>query len=354
MSENPKILFLYSELAGYSIACLNALVSAGAEVHVVRKPVNNEAPFVFENETSVRYYERGKFNRQLLMELVLKIKPALIVVSGWVDKDYLAVSRNYRKQATQVLVFDNQWTGSIRQRMACLVAKYAIIGHFDAVWVPGERQIEFAERLGFKDGEIYPGFYSCDSKLYSSFYDQSRHLKEKHFPRRFVFVGRYYEFKGILDLWKAFTELYLQGECKWELWCLGTGDLVPVEYPGIRHFGFVQPDQMEDIIQQTGVFILPSHFEPWGVAVQEFATAGFPLICSDEVGAADAFLKEESNGYGFKSGNVQDLKRSMKRIMGLSDEKLIEMARQSHLLGTRINPESWALTALSMAGLKRQ
>jgi glycosyltransferase involved in cell wall biosynthesis len=349
MPENPRVLFLYTELAGYTLACLNALASAGAEVHVVRRPVNKEAPFIFDGGGKVLFYERSQLSRTSLLELTEEIQPSLIVVSGWIDKDYLYIARKLRKRGQLVLAFDNQWTASLRQRIAGLVARCSFVRNFDHVWVPGQRQAEFARKLGFKAEQIHYGFYSCDSNLYNAYFESGKAGKEKCFPKRFVFVGRYYEFKGIQDLWDAFAALQKEKERGWELWCLGTGDITPMQFPGIRHFGFVQPDQMEQIIKESGVFIMPSHFEPWGVAVHEFAAAGFPLLCSDKVGAADAFLNLGINGYIYEAGDVEGLKNNMRKFTVMPDNQLLEMGRLSHVLSKSISPDSWAQEALSLS-----
>jgi glycosyltransferase involved in cell wall biosynthesis len=349
MSKKPKILFLYTELAGYTIACLDALAAAGAEVHVVRRPVNSEAPFVFRKGSPVFYYERNQLSRRTLLELAIQISPSLIIVSGWVDKDYLYVSNQLRSRANTVLAFDNQWKASLRQRLASWFASVSFIRNFDYAWVPGKRQETFARKLGFSKERIQMGFYSSATDLYNAYYENTKAEKKDHFPRRFVFVGRYYEFKGISDLWAAYSSLHPEELKNWELWCLGTGDIPPLVHPGIRHWGFVQPDQMEEIIRNCGVFILPSRFEPWGVAVQEFAAAGFPLLCSSQVGAADAFLKVGINGYIYEAGDIGALKSRMIKFISMSDDQLLEMGRQSHQFAGLISPESWAAQALSMA-----
>jgi len=349
MSDHPKILFLYTELAGYSIACLHALASMGAEVHVVRRPVNSEAPFVFQQGSKIFYYERESLSRAALLKIAETINPSLIIVSGWVDKDYLYIARKFKDRAGRVLAFDNQWNASLRQRAASLIGRLSFLRYFNYAWVPGKRQAEFAKRLGFSESEIHLGFYACDISLYNSYFNSSLPGKSKHFPKRFVFVGRYYEFKGVRDLWQAFVELQQEEQCQWELWCLGTGDIQPLNHPGIKHFGFVQPDQMEQIIRQSGVFILPSHFEPWGVAVQEFAAAGFPLLCSNQVGATNAFLQVGINGYIYKAGDVNDLKDKMRKFTKLTDEELLKMGNRSHQNASCLSPVSWASEAMSMA-----
>jgi glycosyltransferase involved in cell wall biosynthesis len=111
---------------------------------------------------------------------------------------------------------------------------------------------------------------------------------------------------------------------------------------------------MEPYICETGVYILPSKFEPWGVSVQEFAIAGFPLILSDEIGSRELFLEDESlrkdagNGFEFKAGDLQALKNAMQKMMSLKEESLLKMSAKSHALGMKLTTEQWANALLSM------
>ncbi|MDQ3192093.1 MAG: glycosyltransferase, partial [Bacteroidota bacterium] len=135
---------------------------------------------------------------------------------------------------------------------------------------------------------------------------------------------------------------------------LGVGQLKEQEviHPKIKHFGFIQPSEMQKYIAETGVFILPSHFEPWGVVVHEFAAAGFPLILSKEVGASEQFLKNDQNGFIFNGGNIVELKAAMQKVMNKKDTELIDMGQKSVELAKSITPEKWAKTLSSVLSPK--
>jgi glycosyltransferase involved in cell wall biosynthesis len=344
-----KILFLYTELAQYFISCINELiVKAECEVYIVRKSVNKEAPFEFSFPGKIKIYDRNKFDDQKLRSLLNDLSPDLIFCSGWTDKAYLDVCRLYKRKIPVLLGFDNKWKGSFRQRIGILFNPVAIHKYFSHCWVPGFPQLKFAEKLGFKKDKILTGFYSCDYEAFNKYYLKFKELKRAEFPHRFIYVGRYYEFKGLKELWAAFAELKNEEPNNWELWCLGTGDMDPIIHPSIKHFGFVQPKDMERIISETGVFVLPSTFEPWGVAVHEFAAAGFPLICSNEVGAASMFLKNKINGFSFQAGNKAGLKKALSSMIMLKDDQLYAMGEESSTLAKQITPEKWADTLLSV------
>jgi glycosyltransferase involved in cell wall biosynthesis len=344
-----NIVFLYTELAGYFVSCVNELSKQDdITIHIIRWPVNKEAPFNFNFGKKVIVYNRPDYNNEQLYILVKTIKPDLLYCSGWIDKGYLFVCKKFVKKIPVIVGFDNQWKGKLKQHLATILSFYKIHPYFNHAWVPGKPQYEFALRLGFKPKNILTGFYAADVNLFQSFYDKYFPAKEKQFPKKLIYVGRYYQFKGIEDLWNAFIETQQEKESEWELWCLGNGDIAPVNHPKIKHFGFIQPDQLEQYVAQCGVFVLPSKIEPWGVVVHEFAAAGYPLICSDSVGANSAFLEHGNNGFIFESGNKDSLKEALVRIMNKSDDELVAMGKLSAIKAKEVTPTKWANSLLEL------
>ena len=244
---------------------------------------------------------------------------------------------------------DTHWNGGFKQLIAMAISRFTLLNIFSHAWVPGQIQKQYVLNLGFKETAIQTGFYSCDLKHFESIYQSQKTKKQQQFPKRFLFVGRYYEFKGIKELWQAFIELQTEQSNEWELWCLGIGDIEPIVHPKIKHFGFVQPKDLATYTLQTGVFILPSKFEPWGVVVHEFAASGFPLLLSNQVGAKEQFLQETKNGFEFKSKSVSDLKAALKKIISLSDHQLLDMSSHSTVLAKTISQTSWVNSLLAMA-----
>ena len=351
--QRIKILFLYTELAGYFLSCIKALSKVdGVEISIIHWPVNQEAPFQFNFPANVKFYPRENYSKTALKELVRQIMPDIIYCSGWLDKEYLQVCKQYKALIPVIVGFDNQWTGSFKQKLAVLSSTYTVQKYFSHAWVPGERQYIFAKKMGFEGKKILKGFYSADFSLFHNWYLRNKVSKKATFPKRFIYVGRYVEHKGIKDLWQAFMELKNEFPNEWELWCIGTGPLhhVAPQDSYIKHFGFIQPFNMEKFIAETGVFILPSHFEPWGVVAHEFAAAGFPLVCSNKIGAAEQFLSDRINGYLFHSGNIKELKSVLKNIMNKTSEELLAMGEISLEKASTITPEKWTETLIKIGG----
>jgi glycosyltransferase involved in cell wall biosynthesis len=296
----------------------------------------------------MKIYARDDMNRKKLMDLVNNIAPDAILCAGWMDKGYLDICRKAKPRSVTIMTMDNKWLGNFRQRLAVLYARFFIVPAFHFVWVPGDSQKKFAMKLGFPEKNIRTGFYSADT---SHFFDVGKRLwetREKKIAKRFIYAARYYEFKGLNELLEAFRRLRNETGTDWELWCAGTGSIVPPEIEGVKHFGFVQPDELEELMKETSVFILPSKIEPWGVAVHEFACAGFPLLLSDQVGARESFLSEGENGYSFRSGSVEEIVNAMKKVIVLNDEQLISMGKRSRELAAKVTTLTWVQTLIEL------
>lgn len=344
-----KFLFLYTEIAEYFLACCNQLAAHG-EVHIIRWPVNKEAPFQFAFNGQLKVYDKNDHTFEGLQQLIASIGPSIIVCSGWIDKDYLKLTKAYAGKIPTVMTCDTHWRGDLKQRLATVIGRFYLPRIFSHAWVPGQSQEAYVRRLGFKEQNIETGFYSCDLPHFEALFQKQFPAKKADFPKRFLYVGRYYEFKGIQELWQAFTRLQAEQPCDWELWCLGTGDVEPVSHPKIKHFGFVQPRDLENFTAASGVFILPSRFEPWGVVVHEFAASGFPLLLSNRVGAGGQFLKEGQNGFFFEAENAGSIQAAMKKITSMANAELVQMGEKSNRLSKSISPQTWVNSILKMEG----
>ncbi len=345
-----KILVLYEELALYLINGFNVLATKNnCEILIISKKINSVAPFKFENvHENITIKEREAFSEEQLLLLCREFKPEFVFLGGWIHKPYLHIVKNLGIRT--VIAFDNQWRGTLRQVIGCVYFKRTLKKYISHAFVAGQKQFEFAKHLGFNDNEITKGLYCCDFDLFSSF-APLKTRNDANIPKRFLYVGRYAKEKGIEDLWSAFIELQKERPSQWELWCLGKGDIQPVQHPKIRHFGFLQPSEMSEIIENTGVFVLPSSFEPWGVVVHEYASAGFPILCSDKVGANDLFLSENINGFVFKAGNIGQLKEKLNKFTSMPDKELGSMAQKSYELAAKLTPDIWAEKLLKIAKL---
>lgn len=340
--KTVNIVFLYTELAGYVITCLETLGrKKGVNVTVIHWPVKSEAPFELPMDGPFNLVSRSNMSRENIAKRVADLSPDGIFVSGWMDEDYLAIARKYIKTIPVALTMDNKWTGSLRQRLVALSSSLFIKKHFNLVWVPGEDQKKFALKMGFPESEISSGFYSADTEKFNRIYAKRNDTKRN--TKKLLYVGRYIEQKGLELLWDAFLSLHKDNP-KWELHCVGAGDGFEsrMQHPNIFHYGFLQPAELEPLLLEATGFVMPSLFEPWGVVLHEMAAAGLPLISSDAVGAASTFVKDGVNGWTYAQSNQTGLKSCLEKLYAVNGDDLFKMGKESYRISKRISPDIWA------------
>jgi len=337
-------------MSEYFLACLRALSNNGLiKITVIHWEINREAPFDFNFPEGVQFIEKRSLKKENLFERVKLSKPDLIICSGWIDKDYLKVCRAYARKIPIVLGMDNVWSGGVKQTIGIILGRILLNRYFEYVWIPGHPQYSYAEKLGFPKEKILLGNYSADYNYFNSLFLQNQKSKKAKFPHKFLYVGRYIESKGIGLLIDAFNQIGSElGD--WELWCVGTGELKNryEENEKVKHLGFIQPKDLGKVIKETGIFILPSEYEPWGVVAHEFAAAGFPLLLSSKVGAATKFIEEGKNGQMFQSNDLEQLTELIKDFINKTDEQLYNMSLESNRIASSITPDKWADTLLAL------
>ncbi len=361
--NRPTVLILYSELMGYTIACLRYLVEHHEiDLHVISWDQSKKiSPYQAPSITSFVNKPKSDFaSWHDIYQYAMTIAPTTIFVSGWIDKDYLKVTKACAKQGITIVSFvDNQWRGTLKQLVARLFLSSKLKQWYQYLWVSGQRQVEYAQQLRFPLSRIRTGFYAADVSLYGAVYaNRQSMISATGYPKNITFVGRLVASKGIDIL----MQVFLENAERWKDWTLiiiGNGELETSlknhaqNNQQIRFYSFMDPVNLSEIMLQTGIFCLPSRFEPWGVVVHEFAAAGIPVATSTAVGANTSFLEEGQNGYSFVHDNKKSLYDAIDKLISFSPEELIKMGDRSHVLAQLITQQTWASTFMEFLHLSQ-
>jgi glycosyltransferase involved in cell wall biosynthesis len=131
-------------------------------------------------------------------------------------------------------------------------------------------------------------------------------------------VARLVPDKGIDDLVRALAGA---GDARLRLVVAGDGPereaLVQLAAElGVRLtiLGHVAEAELAQLYVDADVFALLSRHEPWGVAVNEAAASGLPLLLSDHVGAAADLLADGRNGFLVHAGDTEETAAVLKRL----------------------------------------
>lgn len=341
------ILILYTELMPYNVAVIRALVRKGCRVHVVLQDTNKKTPYFPPWEENVTYYNRSSFwSADHLYTLVKKLCPDLIWTAGWIDPIYNEVVGIVREKLLIPVVAssDTQWRGG-RQWLNVFTARYRHNRWFSHLFVSGEWQVEYARKLGFSPDRILMHNLSADVDLFTQV---DLDIREKKYPRRLLYVGRFAKEKGLTKLLKAWQSI--TDKKGWKLTLIGNG-------PEQDKIGNTADVEVLDFMDQVGLlqemtasgaFILPSVFEPWALVLHEAACAGLPILASDCCGAVTCFVKEHENGFLFSPDHVQSIRHSIERLITGNEADWLQMGRNSRKLSMQITPDIVADTLLTV------
>lgn len=332
-----KILILWSRLSDYMVASFQHLAKkSDVEIFWVFQPTSSNAPFnPFDlSFCSTTYEDKNKDLRQL-KEVTKSFKPDIVFMASWNFRHYMKLAKQYKKKGIPVISsFDNQWLGTPKQYLGTLTSFLFLKPTITNFLVPGDRQAQFARKLGYKNS--IQGLYCANT---NNFKNSNANITS----RRFVFVGRFIEQKSIQQLIEAYKAYCNAVSEPWKLRMIGAGPLI--EYAknidGVEVEKFAQPFELPQHLSECSCFILPSKHENWGLVIHEAALTGLPLICSSACGATTWFLRAGQNGY-LTTTSTDSIKNAMIKIHKTSSSKLKEMSECSSVLGKLWTVEKWA------------
>ena len=140
--------------------------------------------------------------------------------------------------------------------------------------------------------------------------------------RRLLFVGQWQEMKGIRNLVEAFSVL-ARNAPELKLWCVGTlldEERVLASFPKEVRSRIVVRQQVERneliaIYQDADVFVFPSLFEGFSVALLEAMASALPIVATP-AGAASDILKHGINALIISKGDAVALADSVRQLLG--------------------------------------
>lgn len=219
--------------------------------------------------------------------------------------------------------------------------KWVLYLPYSAALVAGCRCRDYLRFLGFKSERIELGYDTVSI-------DRVRRLScstpapggAEFRKRHFTIVARLVPKKNIAMALEAYG-LYARraGEGARELHICGSGPLEralraqadELGLSSVRFRGFVQAPEIAWILAESLALVLPSSEEQWGLVVNEAVAMGLPVLCSWNVGARDALLRNAVNGYAFEPDNPAGLARLME-IIAVDEGAWRRMAEASNRL----------------------
>lgn len=366
-----KVLVSVYNISGYLIAELEEL-SKYAELAVIETPCGIPKG---ELTNRAKWIDRTRYSSAIgLAQALGEFKPDVFLCGGWADKQCLGLAKVlHKKGARTVLLVDTPWQGRMKQVIHCLYSRFYLTTIFDFAWCAGAPQERYLRYLGFPLKRIRRGYYCADTKKFAPIGAERLGIRKeelgtsgekavtREWPHVFLYIGRYVAVKNMRRMEWAFVKAVEKvekvegaeriGKKPWVLRCIGGGELWDERtiHPRIEHLGYKSPDEIQDYVRDAGCFVLPSVYEPWGVVVHEAALMGLPMLCSNQIQAATAYLREGENGFSFDPFDEDAMTEAFLKIMRSSDAELAMFGRASVRLGLQYTTEDWVKRAVEFA-----
>jgi glycosyltransferase involved in cell wall biosynthesis len=282
-----------------------------------------------------------------ISSLVNSFGPDIIFLAGWSIPAYAALVYEKRLSGVpKVMTMDTTLKRDWRQFIAPLkIGRY--LKRMAAVFVPGERSRQLARYWGVPETKIRMGSYSFDYNLFARAYEARTRLPE--WPKAFLFTGQYIERKGIHQLLSAYGRYRKSVDDPWPLTLCGSGPLKNLlqGLPGVKDRGFAQPADMGGVMEKAGVFVHPSLYDAWGVAIAEACAAGLPVLCTAGCAASVELVRDYYNGIALPTGDDLALHNAMV-WMHENHASLPQMGANSQSLARPYSAEAWLDRVLSI------
>jgi 2-polyprenyl-3-methyl-5-hydroxy-6-metoxy-1,4-benzoquinol methylase len=213
----------------------------------------------------------------------------------------------------------------------------------DAVLVNGASGVRYLEGLGVAREKIFLHPYCAEI---------APNLEipldlEPNVSRRFLYVGRLIELKGLIPFLKALSEwLRNHPENKCEFWIAGDGPIraeleaypIPPQLQ-VRFLGSIGYDNLPGVYAQAGILAFPTLGDEWGVVVNEALAAGVPVLGSLYSQAVEELVRDDVNGWTFWTDHPGEMYSAIDRAMNTQNQALEEMRYAGREYIRKFSPE---------------
>ena len=323
----------------------------------LNKPFKEKIKLIFK-------FFYSKEAKQKLEELIIKEKPNIAhlhIFYGRLTSSILPVLRKYKiptvmtvheyKMLCPMYTFlDSQ--GKICENCAkgnyyhCILKKcnrnnllYSFISalecYFRDIFFPWEKYIDkfimVSQFILKKHLQYKPHIKNKAIQIYN-FIDLDNFTPDYFHKGYYLYFGRLSREKGLLTLlkaWKDFPKLKLK--------IVGTGEMEPKikafiqrnKMLNVKILGFKNGEELKEIIKKSMFVIIPSEwYENNPLSVIESLSLGKPIIGSN-IGGIPELIKDGFNGFLFKSGDVENLKNSIKRAESITKNKYFFLSKNA-------------------------
>ncbi|HTK18839.1 MAG TPA: glycosyltransferase family 4 protein [Mucilaginibacter sp.] len=309
-------------------------------------PLLNGYPYTWVKNISTNpgsSHYKGIVNPELIGEIT-NWRADAVLVYGWAYHSHLNVMRHFHGKIPVYFRGDSTLLNTAFGIKGLVKYFYlqAVYRNIDYAFYVGSNNKAYFRKYGLKENQLIFAPHAIDNDRFG----ENREIEAKQIRSSLgvsekdiliLYAGKFEAVKNTELLISAFIDLKKTGV---HLLLAGNGAKESILKhmaqksqltTNIHFLNFQNQTYMPVLYQAADVFCLPSLSETWGLSVNEAMACGKAVLVSDKVGCAADLVKENYNGYTFRSSEMCDLVKKLDKITG-SKEELINYGSNSKAL----------------------
>lgn len=288
-------------------------------------------------------YETGRYLKELRPDVVISME---------LGTRSIAAARYRRRNPTSRLLLCTMVTphteeqrGWIRRRIRPRLYEAA-----DAITYNGPLCQRYLEDNGVDPSKLYHFPYAANDL---TLYDGPVERDDSETRNRLLCIGQLIDRKGIVPLVHQLSQYATsRPERRIELSLVGEGpledELSAIRTPSnleLKLLGFVQPDDLPDVMKEHGASISGTLADEWLMVVNESLHAGLPFIGSIYAQAVTTLVEDGFNGWQFDPLRPHSLGIALDAYFDASPEDITQMRHNARKSVVDLTPD-WAAEGL--------
>lgn len=261
----------------------------------------------------------GNFQDRSVKENIFKLKNILknieykkLIVSGWDLKEFWYLIFTNAK-SKNCLALESTINESTIDGVRGFIKKI-FLSRVSTVFASGRLHVKLLDVLHYEDKIMITKGVGIINK-------PKFEVIQRHYQKRFLYIGRLSKEKNIESLINIFNELP-----DYKLTIIGTGpleaELKSKAKQNIIFEGQIENKNLKMYFLTNDIFILPSQTETWGLVVEEALYFGMPVMVSKNCGASE-LIENGTNGYILDIENLENIKKLLVSMDDKNYQKLL-------------------------------
>lgn len=285
------------------------------------------------------------FSRQVninfnFRKYLLKTNPILVITKGWGEPGYFTARKFAKEKNIPIITWMcsrdprvyASFSGRMIRKVSDILAK-KMLKDSRFVFVYGQKAKEDAIKLGVEEKKIVIVKFSANEENFN--YKNHRLTEEEKTSFRkkiglderplFLCISQLIPRKGLEDLLEVFPQI--EKKYNAQLLLIGTGQLNKVIENYAKnhrgHFYWLPSVPFKETPYYyliSDYFVFPTHFDAWGVVINEALCSKLPIICSDGAHGSYDLIKQGESGLTYKAGDKKALLESMEYALNHPSE----------------------------------